>query len=232
MVLARLAQRAADADRERHGAGNRDTPGGGAVHAVVGDIGLAAHADGDAAGDPLGLGGRARLDDAGIALFVGDRDRRGRHAIDVEGFHLELREGAAHAVGIDQRQAALGGDHDGNGRIDAAGLERHHRLDLAAGVGLVGVEGEAHLVAAGDLLDQDGRRAHGAAGQHADRVRHLVKRQQPHRPVLLDRRAGEQLADIGVATATRAEHGGTERQVFQVVERDVGDHLRPLSRWG
>lgn len=107
MPCGSLAQGPANADGERHGGRHRNTFCRFAIHAVIDDIGLPAHADGHAAGQPLGLCGVFGLDQHAVAAFVRHRHRACRHAVDVEGFHFKLREGAAHAVRINDGHALL-----------------------------------------------------------------------------------------------------------------------------
>src|SRR5258708_38722638 len=53
MALPSFAQAAADTDPESDGAVDRGALGGGAVHAVLGDIGAAAHSNDHSAPEPL-----------------------------------------------------------------------------------------------------------------------------------------------------------------------------------
>ena len=66
---------------------------------------------------------------AHIALLVDEEHGACRHAADGEGDHLNLGEGAAHAVDIDHGKAQARGCSDGKHGVHAAGLDGHDRRD-------------------------------------------------------------------------------------------------------
>ena len=76
-----------------------------------------------AAGETLGpLGGHGLADDDGVALLVGDGHGAAGDAVDEEGLHLKLWEGAAHAVGVHDGQSGDGGRDEGLDGVAAANL--------------------------------------------------------------------------------------------------------------
>ncbi len=94
---------------------------------------------------------------------------------------------------------------------------------------LPGGEGRLHLLAARQFLDQDGRRAHRPAGDDLRAIGYLVQRQEADGAVLLQRRAGHELADIGIAPAARAQNGRADGQIVEIVNRDLAHHRAMVS---
>lgn len=202
---ARLAHGGAEPLGERQRGG--DEPVGELVaphHGVgAGDLAAELHADGprDALGGVVGDG----VDDDAVALVVGERhrgvgdpDQAGQH-------HLRLGEGPAHRVAVHQRQPRLGGAGDGQHGVDAADLDRRDVGGGPADVLLQGAQGGHFLATGRDPFQQHRGRPHPRDGHHGRVGRHLVEGDEPHRAVLPDGLAGQQLADVRVAAAAGAE---------------------------
>src|SRR5262245_50665458 len=133
------------------------------------DHGGCSHVDRDRARQPLGPPVVDRLDEGDVALLVGQRHRRRRHPEHGRRHHLDLRERPAHPVTVDQRDAHLRGYSERRRRVEAPGLDGNGVGDLSAQVPLQRLEGADDLVAARELLDHHGGRAHHGRG-HDQRI--------------------------------------------------------------
>jgi hypothetical protein len=87
---------------------------------------------------------------------------------------------------------------------------------LVPEVVLQGQQSVHHLVAAGELLNHDGGRAHHRRLDHHGVVWYLGRIHQLHGAVLADGLAGEQFADVGIAAAAGAEDRRAPGQVLKV----------------
>jgi hypothetical protein len=76
------------------------------------------------------------------------------------------------------------------------------------------------LVSADGFLAQHGGGAHHGDGDDERVVRHFLRVEQGDRPAFPDGTDGDQLADIGIAPAARAEQRGAERDVFNFLDVD------------
>src|SRR5262249_28876154 len=98
-------------------------------------------------------------------------------------------------------------------------------------VGLQRLQCAYVLVATGQLLIPDGRRADPRGGHDKRVVRHLIDRNELNRPILADDLLCEQSAEVGAAATTRAEHSGTDGQVIKVALTEVPHrHFSQRSR--
>ena len=103
MAFVRFTQGAPGHKPSPERASDRAALGGSAVHRVFSDIGDAAHTDCDPARQPLHHVIVMRLNQRLVAVVVGDDHRRAGDAEYVKRLVEQLREGTAHAVGIDDR---------------------------------------------------------------------------------------------------------------------------------
>ena len=215
-----------EADRPRHHRLFQHPP----VHAVERDHRRAAHVDRERAGEPFRPAVVDRFDDRRVALLVGERHRRGRDAVHRRGDHLDLREGAAHAVGVDQRDAHRRRDAERCRRVEPARLDRDGVRDRPADEVLQRLEGADDLVAARELLDHHRGRTHHRRG-HDDRVvGDLLDVDELDRAVLPDRLLREQRADVRVAAAPGAENRRADREVVEVVFTDQAQRTPSPAR--
>ena len=230
-AAARLAHRAAELERKRHGAAHQRALGIAAVHRIEADVRRAAHRDHHAAAEALDLDGAVGVDHHRVAVLVGHDHGAGRHAADVVGRHLQLRERAAHAVAVHQGKAAARGEHERQQRIDAADLGAHDRLRFLADVALEGAQRLDHLGAVRHLFHDHGRRAHHAEGRHEGLVVERLDVDQLDRAVVHDGLPQHQRAEVRVPAAAGAEDRGAAREVVDVFEVDAQAHAaRPRTR--
>ena len=103
MAFVRFTQGAPDHKSKSERASDRAALGGSAAHRVCSDIGDSAHTDRDPARQPLHHGIVMRLNQRLVAVVVGDDLRRAGDAEYVKRLVEQLREGTAHAVGVDDR---------------------------------------------------------------------------------------------------------------------------------
>ena len=100
-----------------------------------------------------------RVHDDGLQVVVRDGKRRAAHPAYVKRRHLQLGEGAAHAVRIDQREPQPGRRHDGQQRIQAADLESDQGIGCAAQPLFEAPHCQVDIVSAGGFLAEHGRHA-------------------------------------------------------------------------
>ena len=105
VLRTRLAQTAPDVDAKRERPRDGGPLRGRAIHRVLGDEGGTAHLYRHGTGVPLHRQVVVRPDNDYVAAPVRDSHRRRLHAVHRRDDHLDLREGAAHAVRVDERDA-------------------------------------------------------------------------------------------------------------------------------
>ena len=86
---------------------------------------------------------------------VDQDDRRRRAAVEVEGDHLKLGEGATHPVSVDHWQAQLRGGHQRHERVAATDFDRHRRRHLYPESCRNSLHGQLAFVAAAEFLEAD-----------------------------------------------------------------------------
>ena len=190
------------------------------AHRETRKSGAKAHLDGDGAQLILGGLGGVGVDDTVFQVLVGDHRRRDGHAVDVEGNHLDFGESAAHAVGIDHRQAAPRRHRQRHDGIDAADLGREDGAGRFAGQFLKLFHREVKIGAADQLLDEDGGGADVGGGVNGGVVVEVLERDEFGRAELLDRVLRRQTPDVGIAAAARSEEGGAAGKILEHVQPD------------
>ncbi len=167
----------------RHRCGPPATPSPGTAgvtrlghrHGVLGTGRDAAAGDGHGPLEALRPGALRIAERGAVPALVDDDGRSGGDASQVHRDLLDLREGAAHAVGVQDRQAHAGSPGERHHAVGAADLGTHEgpyrraaeALDLLAQVLALGARGE--------LLDGHRRGAQEAAGHHHPVVGQVVE---------------------------------------------------------
>jgi len=125
------------------------------------------------------------------------------------------------------RDAEARADDKRDGRVDAPDLDRHRGERLAAEMLLELPEGGDRLLAARQLLNQHGRRAHHGGRDDQRLVRDVGRVDQVDRQPFVQAALHHETADIGIATAAGAEEGGADREVVEVFGGELHGGLNP-----
>ena len=145
---------------------------------------------------------------------------------------VQLREGAAPAVGIGERESEAGRPRHRQDAVGTRDLQRHERLDGPAVEALDHVAQRPALAAAPDALVGDRRRAEHPARHDERLVVEIVDANHGDRAVLADGEERHRERQVGVAAAAGA-HGGAargERREGCSVETKTFDGHRSGSR--
>ena len=188
-----------------------------------------AHFDADLAADPLHPSparhlGYDRLD----AARVIEHARIRAQIADCHTRHLRFGVGAAHCVGVDHRQAEMGGRHQGLDAVAAADFERHDRAEFLAEQILLDLDGAGDVMAVGEALLADQRRPHIRDHRHPILVGEVKGRHQHNTMPLGIEPAHVEEPEIGTPAAAGAEDPGADRQGLDVIERQFA-HRAAIS---
>jgi len=209
-VLAPAPDRLAHPDGPRHRAGDGRSargPGRHRVEAAAGGPTERRHAVADEPFEPDVVAG---VEHDGLQPLVGDHRRRAGHPVQVRGEHLQLGEGTAHEVRVEQRQAGVGGPRDRQYAVDPAHLERHHRGDVPAETVLVGLADDPPLRPVRNLLHHDRRGPDHPARHDQVVVGERLQRQYLDGSEPVDRLHRHELADARVPAAAPGEDGAAQ----------------------
>ena len=199
-----------------------------AAHRVARKSGAKAHLDGDGAEFVFRRFGVVGVDDAVFQVFVDDDRGRSGHAVDVEGDHLDLGEGAAHAIAVDDRQSAPRRHRERHDGVDAADFGREDGARGFAGQRFELFHRKVEIGAADQLFEEDGGGADVGGGVDGGVVVEVLELDEFGRAELLDRVLGRQAPDVGIAAAAGAEKGRAAGEIFEQVQSNF--HLPSLAR--
>ena len=187
----------------------------------------ATHLYGQAAREIFRLLGRADAgEDGDIAVGIGEDEGRGGYTVDHEGIHLQLGEGATHAVAIDHGQTKLEGSDHGSQGVAAADLADDDGVDFLAQVVFQGADGGFNLVARLQLFIADGGRAHAADSANQSVIGHIIGLDDGDCPTLPPQFVFQpQAVEISAAAATSAEDAGADGDCLRIVECDGLHHV-------
>ena len=152
-------------------------------------------------------------------MRVGQGKRARRNAINHEGVHLQLGEGASHAVAIDDGQAQLQGGHQRTQRVATTDLADDDGVHGLAQVGFHGADGTHDLAPFLQFLVADCGRAHATDRADQGIVWHIVGADDGQgfaAPAQFVVQA--QTVEIGAAAPTRAEYARADGDGVGVVE--------------
>ena len=176
--------------------------------------------------DPLVVDG---LHKAHVALLVNEEHGACRHAANGERNHLNFGKRATHAVDVDHGKAQARCRGNGQHGIHAASLDGHDGRDFLAVVGTHHIDELGELVGTHALLGENRRGAHACHGHDDIVVGKLVDIDKRHLAAFLHGANGEQLANIGVAAAARAQKRCAQSDVFDIGNADL-THGSPPSK--
>ena len=142
--------------------------------------------------------------------------------------HLDLGKGSAHPVGIDYGQTHLDRSRDRHQGVDAPHLDWHQGDGFLAQIRGQSIDARSELGACGDLLQDHGRRANDCSRQNPSLVGQFVDVHDLGGSVISDRLLDQELAHVGVTTATGAQQRRSEREVVDVVEGEFS-HAHPSA---
>ena len=149
----------------------------GARHAVARERNVAAHFHRSAAAQIFAALIRGRMHEQRIAALIGHTNRTCRLAIHRPRHHLQLRERAAHAVGIEQRNAALRRRKHRMQRVPAACFRRNKRIEGMSHFAFKRLERIDRLGACGHLFDEHCRRSKAHRHRNASIIGQFIERE-------------------------------------------------------
>ena len=164
-----------------------------------------------------------------VALFINEEHGACRHAANGERNHLNFGERAAHAVDVDHGKAQARCRGNGQHGVHAASLDGHDGRDFLAVVGTHHIDELGELVGTHALLGENRRSTHACNGNNDVVVRKLVDVDERHLTAFLHGTNGEQLANVGVAAAARAQKRCAQSDVFDIGNADF-THGSPPSK--
>ena len=137
--------------------------------------------------------------------------------------HLRLREGAPHAIGIDDGYIEMGGGHQRLRAVAATDLDRHHGAEFETAEFLLHLDCAGDVAAVGQALLTDQRCPH--VGDNSDTIViiKIQRRHQLHAITFRVEPAQVEQAQIGAAAATGAENPGADGEGFDILKRNLGE---------
>jgi hypothetical protein len=198
------------------------------VQAVEGDAGDAPHVDRRRPGETFGPEVGHRVVQSDVALLVGHHEWACRDPVEGRQHHLGLREGPAHAIRIDDGDAATRSEAQRDDRVETSCLDGHRERDVVPEVGHDRFEGSIHFLTFRKLLVEHGGRAHDRRRDSVLSRRDVLDLHQLDRPVCTDRLAGDELADIRAPATSGPQDGGADGDVVKDILGDVRQHAFSL----
>ncbi len=128
-----------------------------------------------------------RVEDGAVPLIVRNRHRGRPDAPNRRRHHLQLGEGAAHAVRIHHWQTFAGGDGERDHGVHASRLHWHGCHNLFAEIFAERPDGGNDLIAGRDLLNHHGGCAHHRGRNDKRIVVELLHIEEGHRRTILHR---------------------------------------------
>ena len=186
----------------------------GARHAVARERNVAAHFHRGAAAQIFAALIRGRMHEQRIATLIGHTNGTCRLAVHRPRHHLQFRERAAHAIGIEQRNVALRCRKHRMQRVPAARFRRNKRIEGMSHFAFKRLERIDRLGARGHLFDEHRRRSKAHRHRNASIIRQFIEREQRNRAIVGHALLRNENAHIRVATAARRHNGRAHRDVF------------------